>query len=178
MDEEFTDDVSQNKDGMDLDEKGKICNEDGEMDVDECYSNRRFSENSRLVKNIGKVVLDLRSLGFTSMAEDAYASAIFLLLKVNIYVYEFQNLDLPVFLGLFYGFANFGFIFVLHLSCAYLSNLWVGHSSELQAKVYNVAGDDFRSSILQSIQSWIQVCSAYMLCICKPCVHTYASLYR
>ncbi|CAL5212962.1 unnamed protein product [Lathyrus oleraceus] len=105
MDGEFTDDVSQNKDGMDLDEKGKICNEDGEMDVDECYSNRRFSENSRLVKNIGKVVLDLRSLGFTSMAEDAYASAIFLLLK---------------------------------------------------AKVYNVAGDDFRSSILQSIQSWIQ----------------------
>ncbi|XP_024638273.1 anaphase-promoting complex subunit 2 isoform X2 [Medicago truncatula] len=104
MDGEFTDDVSQNKDDMDLDEKGKIC-KDGEMDVDECYSDRRFSENSKLVKNIGKVVLDLRSLGFTSMAEDAYASAIFLLLK---------------------------------------------------AKVYDVAGDDFRSSVLQSIQSWIQ----------------------
>ncbi|XP_045814151.1 anaphase-promoting complex subunit 2-like isoform X1 [Trifolium pratense] len=105
VDVEFTDDVSPNKDGMDLDEKGKVCNKDGEMDVDECYSDRRFSENSRLVKNIGKVVLDLRSLGFTSMADDAYASAIFLLLK---------------------------------------------------AKVYNVAGDDFRSSVLQSIQSWIQ----------------------
>lgn len=74
-------------------------------------------------------------------------------------------MDLPVFLGLFYGFANFGFIFMLHLSCVYLSeyNLLAGHSFELQAKVYNVAGDDFRSSILQSIQSWIQVCSAYML---------------
>ncbi|RDX79028.1 Anaphase-promoting complex subunit 2, partial [Mucuna pruriens] len=105
MDEEFRDDASQNKDGMDLDEKGKICNKVGEMDVDECYNDHRFSENSRLVKNIGKVVLDLRNLGFTSMAEDAYASAIFLLLK---------------------------------------------------AKVNDVAGDDFRSSVLQSIKSWIQ----------------------
>jgi anaphase-promoting complex subunit 2 len=86
LDVEFTDDVSPNKDGMDLDEKGKVCNKDGEMDVDECYSDRRFSENSRLVKNIGKVVLDLRSLGFTSMAEDAYASAIFLLLKVSMFM--------------------------------------------------------------------------------------------
>ncbi|KAG5003141.1 hypothetical protein JHK86_027280 [Glycine max] len=74
--------------------------------VDECYSDHRFSENSRLVKNIGKVVLDLRNLGFTSMAEDAYSSAIFLLLK---------------------------------------------------AKVHDVAGDDFQSSVLQSIKSWIQV---------------------
>ncbi|KHN17913.1 Anaphase-promoting complex subunit 2 [Glycine soja] len=105
MDGEFCDDASQNKDGMNLDEKGKICNKVGEMDVDECYSDHRFSENSRLVKNIGKVVLDLRNLGFTSMAEDAYASAIFLLLK---------------------------------------------------AKVHDVAGDDFRSSVLQSIKSWIQ----------------------
>ncbi|XP_014494749.1 anaphase-promoting complex subunit 2 [Vigna radiata var. radiata] len=105
MDEEFCDDASQNKDGMDLDEKGKICNKVGEMDVDECYNDHRFSENSRLVKNIGKVVLDLRNLGFTSMAEDAYASAIFLLLK---------------------------------------------------AKVNDVAGDDYRSSVLQSIKSWIQ----------------------
>lgn len=86
MDGEFHDDVSQNKDGMDLDEKGKTCNKVGEMDVDECYNNHRFSENSRLVKNIGKVVLDLRSLGFTSMAEDAYASAIFLLLKVSMFM--------------------------------------------------------------------------------------------
>ena len=83
---EFNDDASQNKDDMDLDEKGKISNKVGEMDVDECYNYNRFSENSRLVKNIGKIVLDLRSLGFTSMAEDAYASAIFLLLKVSIFL--------------------------------------------------------------------------------------------
>ncbi|KAI4314137.1 hypothetical protein L6164_027073 [Bauhinia variegata] len=105
MGEDFDDDASLNKDDMDLDEKGKVFNKVGEMDVDEYYSHSRFSENSRLVKNIGKVVLDLRSLGFTSMAEDAYASAIFLLLK---------------------------------------------------AKVHNLAGDDFRSSVLQSIKSWIQ----------------------
>ncbi|KAK4263480.1 hypothetical protein QN277_028879 [Acacia crassicarpa] len=105
MDEECNEDSSQSKDDMDLDEKGKICTKVGAMDVDDCYKQRMFSENSRLVKNIGKVVLDLRSLGFTSMAEDAYASAIFLLLK---------------------------------------------------AKVHDLAGDDFRSSVLQSIKSWIQ----------------------
>ncbi|KAL5973077.1 anaphase-promoting complex subunit 2 [Asimina triloba] len=38
-----------------------------------------------LVRNIGKVVLELRSLGFTSMTEDAYASAIFLLLKTKVH---------------------------------------------------------------------------------------------
>lgn len=105
MDEECNDDASQSKDDMDLDEKGKVCTKVGAMDVDDCYKHSRFLENSRLVKNIGKVVLDLRSLGFTSMAEDAYASAIFLLLK---------------------------------------------------AKVHDFAGDDFRSSVLQSIKSWIQ----------------------
>jgi hypothetical protein len=106
MDGEFTDDVSQNKDDMDLDEKGKIC-KDGEMDVDECYSDRRFSENSKLVKNIGKVVLDLRSLGFTSMAEDAYASAIFLLLKVStfmkfkIWIFQFSSVSCNFFFHLY-----------------------------------------------------------------------------
>ena len=112
MDGEFCDDASQNKDGMNLDEKGKICNKVGEMDVDECYSDHRFSENSRLVKNIGKVVLDLRNLGFTSMAEDAYASAIFLLLKVSMFV-KFKILAFPVFLNLF--FANFALPILLHL---------------------------------------------------------------
>lgn len=83
MDEECNVDSSHSKDGMDLDEKGKICTKVGAMDVDDSYKHRMFSENSKLVRNIGKVVLDLRSLGFTSMAEDAYASAIFLLLKVS-----------------------------------------------------------------------------------------------
>lgn len=88
MAEEFNDETSQNKDDMDLDEKGKVSTKVGAMDVDDCYNHSRFSENSRLVKNIGKVVLDLRSLGFTSMAEDAYASAIFLLLKVSTFTFS------------------------------------------------------------------------------------------
>ncbi|GAV73635.1 Cullin domain-containing protein/APC2 domain-containing protein [Cephalotus follicularis] len=93
----------EDRDEMDLDEKCK--HRASGMDIDECQSQGNFSENNRLVKKIGKVVRDLRSLGFTSMTEDAYASAIFLLLKV---------------------------------------------------KVHNMAGDDFRSSVLQSIKWWIQ----------------------
>ncbi|KAH1031354.1 hypothetical protein J1N35_043528 [Gossypium stocksii] len=92
------------RDEMDLDEKNKYRT--GEMDIDECYSQDKFSENSKLVRNIGKVVRDLRNLGFTSMTEDAYASAIFMLLK---------------------------------------------------AKVHNLAGDDYRSSVLASVKGWIQV---------------------
>lgn len=68
MDEDDTQELE--SDGMDLDESG-------EMDADEGYS-----RHDELVKNIGKVVRDLRSIGFTSLAENAYASAIFLLLKV------------------------------------------------------------------------------------------------
>lgn len=71
------------------------------MDVDQ-----GFSRHDDLVKNIGKVVRDLRCIGFTSMAENAYASAIFLLLK---------------------------------------------------AKVHDLAGDDYRTSVLGSIKEWIQV---------------------
>ncbi|KAG2307668.1 hypothetical protein Bca52824_027416 [Brassica carinata] len=85
-------------DGMDLDEK--VGSENGEMDVDEVYS-----RHDEFVKNIGKVVRDLRSIGFTSMAENAYASAIFLLLK---------------------------------------------------EKVHDLAGDDYRTSVLGSIKEWIQ----------------------
>ncbi|CAH8338221.1 unnamed protein product [Eruca vesicaria subsp. sativa] len=85
-------------DGMDLDDK--LRSKIGEMDVDEGYS-----RHDELVKNIGKVVRDLRSIGFTSMAENAYASAIFLLLK---------------------------------------------------AKVHDLAGDDYRTSVLGSIKEWIQ----------------------
>lgn len=62
-------------DGMDLDERLGSLN--GEMDVDD-----DCSRHDELVKNIGKVVRDLRSLGFASIAENAYASSIFWLLKV------------------------------------------------------------------------------------------------
>jgi anaphase-promoting complex subunit 2 len=86
MDGEFNgggDDASQDKDDMDLDEMGKMLHRNGAMDIDESCLQGKFTENNNLVKNIGKVVRDLRSLGFTSMTEDAYASAIFLLLKVS-----------------------------------------------------------------------------------------------
>nr|GME18442.1 anaphase-promoting complex subunit 2 [Ipomoea batatas] len=90
---------------MDPDEKCKLPNRNSDMDIDMSHQQTRFSENNKLVKSIGMVVRDLRSLGFTSMAEDAYASAIFLL---------------------------------------------------LQAKVHDLAGDDYRSSVLESIKLWIQ----------------------
>jgi len=56
------------------------------MDID----GQEVSESSFLVKNIGKVVGDLRCLGFTSVTEDAYSSAIIWLLKVCIpcFVYD------------------------------------------------------------------------------------------
>lgn len=93
----------QEDDCMDLDEKLRYKN--GEMDVDEGCSQGKRLGHDKLVKNIGKVVRDLRSIGFTSMAENAYASAIFLLLK---------------------------------------------------AKVHDLAGDDYRTSVLESIKEWIQ----------------------
>ncbi|KAL4574242.1 hypothetical protein LXL04_021069 [Taraxacum kok-saghyz] len=74
------------------------------MDIDGSYDQKKGLEN-KLVRNIGMVVHNLRNLGFTSMTEDAYASAIFLLLK---------------------------------------------------AKVYDLAGDDYRSCVLESIKGWIQ----------------------
>ncbi|XP_039057844.1 anaphase-promoting complex subunit 2-like [Hibiscus syriacus] len=105
MDGELNEENEQrDRDEMDLDEKIKYRT--GEMDIDKCYSHDKFPENNKLVKNIGKVVRDLRNLGFTSMTEDAYASAIFMLLK---------------------------------------------------AKVHDLAGDDYRSSVLDSIKGWIQV---------------------
>ncbi|KAK6139355.1 hypothetical protein DH2020_026901 [Rehmannia glutinosa] len=86
-------------DGLDLD-----CRT-GEMDIDGTHLHRTILGNNKLIRNIGEVVRDLRNLGFTSLAEDAYASAIFLLLK---------------------------------------------------AKVHELAGDEFRFSILESIKEWIQ----------------------
>ncbi|KAL6983462.1 anaphase-promoting complex subunit 2 [Sarracenia purpurea var. burkii] len=99
------DNEPQSKDDMELDERSKLPYRTGDMDVDECYNQKGLLENNKVVKSIGTVVRDLRSLGFTSMVEDAYASAIFLLLK---------------------------------------------------AKVHNLAGDDYRNSVLESIKGWIQ----------------------
>ncbi|KAF8051066.1 hypothetical protein N665_1809s0005 [Sinapis alba] len=71
--------IMDESDGMDLDEK--LGSENGEMDVDD----EGYSRHDEFVKNIGKVVCDLRSIGFTSMAQNAYASAIFLLLKEKVH---------------------------------------------------------------------------------------------
>lgn len=76
------DDEDDGADDMEVDDKCKVSYRSGQMEIDECYPQGRFLDNNKLVNNIGKVVRDLRSLGFTSMAEDAYASAIFLFLKV------------------------------------------------------------------------------------------------
>ncbi|XP_038890048.1 anaphase-promoting complex subunit 2 isoform X2 [Benincasa hispida] len=104
--------TSQCKDDMELDGKGRISSKSSQKDFNECYQLEKFSNIHKLVKNIGKVVLDLRSLGFTSMAEDAYASAIFSLLK---------------------------------------------------AKVDSLAGDDYRSSVLEPIKEWIKAVPLHFL---------------
>lgn len=74
-----------NDGGVNLDDKT------GEMDIDGTNHHRTKLGNNKLVRNIGEVVRDLRNLGFTSMAEDAYASAIFLLLKVCICYTSMMN---------------------------------------------------------------------------------------
>lgn len=96
---------SHDRDDMDVDVESKLPNRDIDMVMDGCSQQKRPLEDSELVKNIGIVVRDLRNLGFISLTEDAYASAIFLLLK---------------------------------------------------DKVYNLAGDDYRSSVLGSVKEWIQ----------------------
>lgn len=95
---------AQDRNIMELDGKGTHFNQSGNMDVDGNYDHKKTLEN-KLVRNIGMVVHNLRGLGFSSMTEDAYASAIFLLLK---------------------------------------------------AKVYDLAGDEYRNSVLESIKEWIQ----------------------
>ncbi|XP_073303249.1 anaphase-promoting complex subunit 2 [Primulina huaijiensis] len=93
-------------DGMDLDFKS------GEIDSDGTHPRENILGNNNFVRNVGVVVRDLRSLGFTSMAEDAYASAIFLLLKT---------------------------------------------------KVHDLAGDEYRFSVIDSIRGWIQAVPLHFL---------------
>ncbi|KAL6896859.1 hypothetical protein ACP4OV_007431 [Aristida adscensionis] len=64
------------------------------MDIDD--KETVISESCSLVKNIGKVVRDLRSLGFTSMAEDAYSSAIIWLLKSKVHELAGDDFRIPV----------------------------------------------------------------------------------
>jgi hypothetical protein len=81
------------------------------MDID----GQEVSESSCLVKNIGKIVRDLRCLGFTSVTEDAYSSAIIWLLKVCIpcFVYHLLHhtfcIDTLEFLLLTLHYLSFSF---------------------------------------------------------------------
>ncbi|URD73047.1 Anaphase promoting complex (APC) subunit 2 [Musa troglodytarum] len=68
----------------------------GEMDIDTSYHGSTFVKNNTLVNNIGKVVCDLRNLGFTSMTEDAYASSILLLLKDKVHDLAGDDYRTPV----------------------------------------------------------------------------------
>lgn len=98
------DDGKEAKGIIEFDKRNELWTRTSEVDIGESEAN--VARNNKLVRNIGQVVHNLRSLGFMSMTEDAYASAIFSLLK---------------------------------------------------AKVYSLAGDDYRSPVLESIKEWIQV---------------------
>ncbi|KAJ1696600.1 hypothetical protein LUZ63_005112 [Rhynchospora breviuscula] len=65
-------------------------------DADYSHMDTSMYECNGLVMQIGKVVSDLRSLGFTSMAEDAYSSAIFLLLKSKVNKLAGDDYRVPV----------------------------------------------------------------------------------
>jgi anaphase-promoting complex subunit 2 len=99
------------------------------MDID----GSEVSESSSLVKNIGKVVRGLRCIGFTSMTEDAYSSAIIWLLKVCI---------------TYFGIDTIEFL---------ISDLVLSLILTLQSKVYELAGDDYRVPVLGCVKKWIQV---------------------
>ncbi|KAM3387727.1 hypothetical protein ACQJBY_010520 [Aegilops geniculata] len=67
---------------------------DSKMDIDS--QETVISESCTLVKNIGKVVRDFRCLGFTSMTEDSYSSAIIWLLKSKVYELAGDDYRIPV----------------------------------------------------------------------------------
>lgn len=60
--------------------------------------------------------------------------------------------------SLFVAYLHFFYIFILSLGPTFKKflNAW-------QAKVHNLAGDDYRSSVLESIKQWIQV---IFFCLC------------
>ncbi|KAJ6794959.1 anaphase-promoting complex subunit 2 [Iris pallida] len=83
-------------DDNDFDNVSKSSPGIGEMDIDGSCRMPVISSNNSLIKSIGKVVRDLRSLGFTSLTEDAYASAIFLLLKNKVHSLAGDDYRSPV----------------------------------------------------------------------------------
>ncbi|KAG8082418.1 hypothetical protein GUJ93_ZPchr0014g47257 [Zizania palustris] len=78
----------------DLFERSNTSAWQSQMDID--GQEPVISESINLVKNIGKVVRDLRYLGFTSMTEDAYSSAIIWLLKSKVHELAGDDYRIPV----------------------------------------------------------------------------------
>ncbi|PNT61322.1 hypothetical protein BRADI_5g13780v3 [Brachypodium distachyon] len=74
--------------------RSKVSAWDSKMDID--GQETVISESGNLVRNIGKVVRDLRCLGFTSMTEDSYSSAIIWLLKSKVYELAGDDYRIPV----------------------------------------------------------------------------------
>ncbi|KAK3128050.1 hypothetical protein QOZ80_7AG0581940 [Eleusine coracana subsp. coracana] len=87
-------DDSDQLDNYDLVERSNTSAWHSAMDID--GQETVISESSYLVKNIGKVVRDLRCLGFTSITEDAYSSAIIWLLKSKVYELAGDDYRIPV----------------------------------------------------------------------------------
>ncbi|GKD63678.1 hypothetical protein Tco_1305786 [Tanacetum coccineum] len=86
--------------------------------------------HKKTLENIGMVIHNLINLGFTSMTEDAYASTIFLLLK------QYFTINTPH----------------QHTELGYKLNDLGG----TMAKVNDLAGDEYKNSVLESIKEWIQ----------------------
>ncbi|KAJ3681820.1 hypothetical protein LUZ60_014393 [Juncus effusus] len=70
--------------------------ENNSDNADQCHMETALYQSNDLVLQIGKVVSDLRSLGFTSMAEDSYSSAIFFLLKSKVDELAGDDYRIPV----------------------------------------------------------------------------------
>ncbi|KAG0461710.1 hypothetical protein HPP92_022007 [Vanilla planifolia] len=72
------------------------CNVPDEMSIDGMHPESSVSKENSLVKSIGRIVHDLRNLGFVALTEDAYASSIFQLLKAKVQSLAVDDYRTPV----------------------------------------------------------------------------------
>ncbi|KAK2633063.1 hypothetical protein EUGRSUZ_L00684 [Eucalyptus grandis] len=150
-------DDSPDKDDMDLDDKS-TCVKAGEMDIDEGHHQGKFLDE--VVKNIGKVVRDLRGLGFAPMTKDAYASAISCFLYICFGNAEVHNLASDDFrssiLGAVKGWSRWILIFFFAFLCRLCSRL---HFVALLSYLGDSYDYDSPSSGLKSpLASWPSSC--------------------
>lgn len=90
--------IAVNYDGMESlgNDRNLKYNGSDEMNIDGSHPESRLLKNNSLVKSIGKIVLDLRNLGFTALTEDAYASSIIQLLKAKVQSLAVDDYRTPV----------------------------------------------------------------------------------